>query len=279
MPPWEGSNFAAAVYSNDKETGFKFYRANVGNGHLEGTYLHEKQDNVMHLDATWDSIPSTYLIQHLELPEVLAGDISGNIAYVVDHDDPRTTMRADGKFTVVKGHFIPEKLAFMLADTLGSSFITLHPDALKFNEVSSTVNIEGDRINTTGLVIDSEGMRITGDGVWVMEGDLDYQINVAITPDMAEQIPLLMDYFNVQGFRMTQQNIELGFHLTGPTFSPSGQLAGLPPIGVTIVSGAAEMTGEAFKLLDTPRQMFMSIFRAGGGILGATRTQQQPPPK
>ena len=175
---------------------------------------------------------------------------------------------------MANGHFIPEELAFMLADTLGSSFITLHPDALKFNEVSSVVNIEGDKINTTNVVVDTGGMRITGDGVWVMEGDLDYNINVAITPDLAEQIPLLMDYFNVQGFRMTQQNIELGLHLTGPTFSPSGELAGLPPVGVTIVSGAAEMTGEAFKILDTPRQMFMSIFRIGGGILGATRTQQ-----
>lgn len=279
VPPWEGDNFEAEVYSNDKETGFKFFRANCGKGRLEGTYLHEKQDNIMHLDATWDSIPATFLIRHLELPEVLEGDITGNMNYVVDRDDPRTTMRADGKFSVANGRFIPEQLAFMLADTLGSSFIALHPDALAFKTVSSDVNIEGDKINTKNLVIDSEGMRISGDGVWVMEGDLDYNITVAITPDLAEQIPLLMDYFNVQGFRMTQQNIELGFHLTGPTFSPSGQLAGLPPIGVTIVSGAAEMTGEAIKLLDTPRQMFMSIFRIGGGILGATRTQQQQPPQ
>ncbi|MCK5861408.1 MAG: hypothetical protein KAH38_02920 [Candidatus Hydrogenedentes bacterium] len=275
VPPWEGNNFEAELYSNDKETGFKFYRADVGSGQLEGTYLHQKAENTMQLDASWDSIPATYLIRHLELPEILAGDITGNMTYVVDRDDPRTTMHADGKFSVANGHFIPEELAFMLADTLGSSFITLHPDALKFNEVSSAILIEGDKIDMTGLVIDSEGMRITGDGVWVMEGDLDYNIKVAITPDMAEQIPLLMDYFNVQGFRMTQQNIELGFHLTGPTFQPSGELAGLPPIGVTLVSGAAEMTGEAFKLLDTPRQMFMSIFRVGGGILGATRTQKQ----
>lgn len=280
VPPWQGDNFEAEVYSNDDETGFKFFRADCGNGRLEGTYLHEKQDNVMHLDATWNAIPATYLIRHLELPEVLEGDITGNMKYIVDQDDPRTTMRAEGKFNVVNGRFIPEELAFMLADTLGSSFVALHPDALVFNEVASNVLIEGDQIKTDGLVIDSEGMRITGDGVWVMEGDLDYNINMAITPDLAEQIPLLMDYFNVQGFRMTQQNIEIGFHLSGPTFSPSGQLAGLPPIGVTIVSGAAEMTGEAIKLLDTPRQMFMSIFRAGGGILGATRTQQQqPPPK
>ncbi|HDP36085.1 MAG TPA: hypothetical protein ENN29_13375, partial [Candidatus Hydrogenedentes bacterium] len=235
VPPWEGNNFAAEIYNNEEETGFVFFRADVGSGRLEGKHRHEKEDNIMHLEAVWESIPAGYIIRHLELPEVLAGDISGNIIYVVDQDDPRATMRADGEFTVRDGHFIPEQLAFMLANTLGNSFIALHPDALTFKEVSSKVRIEGDQIHTTDLVIDSEGMRITGNGVWVMEGDLDYRIDVAITPDLADQIPLLRDYFNVQGFRMTQQNIELGFHLTGPTFQPTGQLAGLPPIGVTIV--------------------------------------------
>jgi len=118
-------------------------------------------------------------------------------------------------------------------------------------------------------------MKVTGEGVWVMEGDMDYNVNIAVTPDMAEQLPILRDSFNVEGFRMTQRDIELGFHITGPTFSPTGELAGMPPVGVTLVSGAAEMTGEAMKLLDTPRQMLFSIFRIGGGILGATRTQQQ----
>ena len=104
---------------------------------------------------------------------------------------------------------------------------------------------------------------------------MDYRIDIAVRPDMADQIPILRDSFNVEGFRMTQKDIELGFHITGPTFSPTGELAGLPPMGVTLVSGAAEMTGEAMKLLDTPRQMFLSIFRIGGSILGATKTQQQ----
>ncbi len=275
VPPWEGKNFSAEIYSNEEETGFHFFRADVGNGHIEGTHLHEKDDNVMHIEATWESIPAMYLIRHLDLPEILEGDITGNVAYMVDQDDPQSTLQAEGQFTIVDGHFIPEQLALMFADTLGSSFISLHPDALRFSEVSSDIRIEGDQIRTNDVVINSEGMRITANGVWVMEGDLDYRVDLAVAPDLAEQIPILRDNFNVQGFRMTQQDIELGFHLTGPTFEPTGQLAGLPPIGVTIVSGAAEMTGEAIRLLDTPRQMFMSIFRIGGGIFGATRTQQQ----
>ncbi len=275
VPPWEGRNFSAEVYSNKEETGFHFFRAECGNGRLEGTHRHEKEDNVLHLRANWEAIPAAYLIRHLELPEVLAGDITGEIQYVVDQDDPRATTRADGHFIVERGHFIPEQLGHILMDEIGGSIIALHPDALAFDKVAAKLRIDGDKIHTNDVLIQSGGITISGNGLWVMDGDLDYRVDVAVSPDLAEQIPILRDNFNVQGFRMTQRNIELGFHITGPTFRPTGQLAGLPPVGVTLVSGAAEMTGEAIRFFDMPRQMFMSVFRIGGGILGATRTQQQ----
>lgn len=274
-PPWEGRNFVAEVYSNEKETGFNFYRAEVGAGKIEGTYLQEKADNVVHLKGSWESIPVAYIIRHLELPEILEGDASGSISYVMDQDDPRTTLRAEGQFNVGNGHFLADALRNTFKHALSDSLADLHPGALQFDTVSSDVRIEGDHIYTDNLMIQSTGMTIKGNGVWVMEGDMDYRIDIAVHPDMADQIPILRDSFNVEGFRMTQKDIELGFHITGPTFSPTGELAGLPPMGVTLVSGAAEMTGEAMKLLDTPRQMFLSIFRIGGSILGATKTQQQ----
>jgi len=275
VPPWEGRNFKAEVYSNGEETGFNFYRAEVGEGKIEGTYLHKKEDNTTDLKGTWESIPVKYLIRHLELPEIVEGATTGEISYWVDQDDSRTTMRAEGQFTIADGHFLADTLRETFKNALSDSFADLHPVALQFDKIASDVRIEGDHIYTDDLLIQSVGMSIKGKGVWIMEGDMDYRIDIAVTPDMAEQIPILRDSFNVEGFRMTQRNIELGFHITGPTFSPTGELAGLPPMGVTLVSGAAEMTGEAMKLLDTPRQMFLSIFRIGGSILGATKTQQQ----
>ncbi|HOC67387.1 MAG TPA: AsmA-like C-terminal region-containing protein [Candidatus Hydrogenedentes bacterium] len=275
VPPWEGRNLVAEVYSNEKETGFNFYRAEVGEGRIEGTYLQEKADNVIHLKGTWESIPVKYIIRQLELPEILEGAASGNISYVMDQDDPRTTLRAEGQFSVGNGHFLADTLRDTFKHALSDSLADLHPAALQFDRVSSDLRIEGDHIYTDNLLIQSSGMTIKGNGTWVMEGDMDYRIDIAVRPDMADQIPILRDSFNVEGFRMTQKDIELGFHITGPTFSPTGELAGLPPMGVTLVSGAAEMTGEAMKLLDTPRQMFLSIFRIGGSILGATKTQQQ----
>ena len=41
---------------------------------------------------------------------------------------------------------------------------------------------------------------------------MDYRIDIAVHPDMADQIPILRDSFNVEGFRMTQKDIELISH-------------------------------------------------------------------
>lgn len=277
LPPWEGSNFVAEVHNSPDKTEFRSCSADIGGGHAEGTYVHEKKDNVGTLKATGKNIPARYPIRHLALPEILEGDLSGNISYAMDQDDPRTTLRAEGNFTITNGHFLADPLRDTFKQAFSDTFATLHPAALQFETASSDVRIEGDHVYTKNVAIQLPGMKIKGDGVWVMEGDMDYRVDIAVTPDMAEQLPILRDSFNVQGFRMTQRDIELGFHITGPTFNPTGELAGLPPVGVTLVSGAAEMTGEAMKLLDTPRQMLFSIFRIGGGILGATRTQQQQP--
>lgn len=274
-PPWEGTNFSAELYESPDKTEFRSCSVDIGNGHAEGTYVHEKKDNVATLNAKGENIPAKYPIRHLALPEILEGDLSGNVSYTMDQDDPNATLRAEGNFTITNGHFLADPLRETFKHAFSDTFATLHPAALQFETASSDVRIEGDHIYTKNLMIQLPGMKIKGDGVWVMEGDMDYNVDIAVTPDMAEQLPILRDSFNVQGFRMTQRDIELGFHITGPTFSPTGELAGLPPVGVTLVSGAAEMTGEAMKLLDTPRQMLFSIFRIGGGIIGATRTQQQ----
>ncbi len=275
IPPWEGNGMVAKGYSNNRETGFDSFSAAIGSGHIEGRYLQKKENNVILLEGTWESIPAKYIIRHLELPEILEGNTTGAVSYTVDQDDPRTTMHAEGRFECADGHFLADPLRETFRHALSDSFAALHPAALQFNKISSDIRIESDHIYTDNLMMQSSGMTIKGNGVWIMEGDMDYRINIAVTPDMADQIQILRDSFNVEGFRMTQRDIELGFHITGPTFSPTGELAGLPPMGVTLVSGAAEMTGEAMKLLDTPRQMFLSIFRIGGSILGATKTQQQ----
>ena len=99
--------------------------------------------------------------------------------------------------------------------------------------------------------------------------DMDYLLKLRIAPDTATKIPLLDDNFNLQGYRLAQQNLELGFRVSGPTFNPQGQLAKLPRASVTLVSGMFEVTSEALKLIDTPRRILVDLLRTGGGIVGA----------
>lgn len=275
LPPWQGKDFSGQLHDNPDETYFSFFRGKMGDGQVNGTYHHEKRDNIMTLKGNWEDIPAVYLIRHLELPEILEGNCTGTVSYTVDQDDPGNTLETEGSFSVTNGHFIEHKLYEVFTSSFAQKFGVLPPAALRFKKLSSDLKIKGDQIFTDNVSIESDGMTITGHGIWILEGDMNYRIDLSMSPDLAEQISIMRESFNIQGFRMTQRNIELGFQLSGPTFNPTSELAGLPPIGVTFVSGAADLTGEAMKLLDTPRQMFMSIFRSGGGILGATRTQTQ----
>jgi len=149
--------------------------------------------------------------------------------------------------------------------------VGLPPSALTFSNFSGNVVLKGDHIITDNMKIELPGMTLSGNGTWVTLGDVDYTVNISVNPDTAEQIPLLRDSFNLQGLRLTGRNVDLGFRITGPASKPTSQIAGMPKMGVTLVSGAAEMTSQTVRVMDLPRQLLMSIFKTGGGILGASR--------
>jgi len=105
----------------------------------------------------------------------------------------------------------------------------------------------------------------------VIHGDMDYDLKVALSPKLAEKIPAIRDNLNVQGHKLAQQPIELAFKLQGPTFNPRGQLTGSPPVGITIVSSALEVTSDAVRLIDIPRKILVDLLRIGGGIVGIAK--------
>jgi len=100
---------------------------------------------------------------------------------------------------------------------------------------------------------------------------MHYDINVSVSPNTAERIPILRDNFNIEGHRITQNDIVLGFRISGPMFNPSGQLAGLPGVGVTLVSGAGQVTSDALKVITVPGQILLDLLKIGGSIVGGTR--------
>jgi hypothetical protein len=282
MPPWKGADFKGNVFDNGKQSGLSSFEANVDGGTVHGSYTHEKSSNIMRLAGQWSNIPAFYIIRHIDLPEVLEGRISGTVDYSMDSDDPTATLDGKASFESKEGHFLPQALAATFGGEIAGSLAQLHPSALTFSNCSGDVVLKGDHIVTDNMRVELPGMTLSGNGTWVTLGDIDYNINISVSPDTAEQIPLLRDSFNLEGLRLTQRNVDLGFHITGPASKPTSQLAGMPNMGVTLVSGAAEMTSQAVRVIDLPRQLLMSIFKTGGGILGASRQPQESkknPPK
>lgn len=269
IAPWSGSNFSGNVRIADDVISIERFEANVDEGQVEGSYSLEEAENYMTLEARWKQVPASVILRHLELPELLSGMMDGAIAYSIDLDDPGT-LEGSGSFDIASGQFSADFLSAMLEERMEANLMTL-PPSLRFSRLRSDFALAADKIETSGLLLESEGMTLSGNGHFIVDGDLDYRLDLSITPEAAEQIPVLRDNLNIEGHRISQNNIQLGFHVTGPMFAPTGAVTGLPSVGVTLVSGAFELTSEAIKVIDVPRQILIDLFKIGGGLMGPPR--------
>lgn len=269
LPPWKGANFSGQAYANSKTTGFYAYGADIENGRIDGSYDVIKAENAYAAKVTWSKVPVTYFIDHLGYPPVLTGSITGNVVYSLDRDDPGT-LDGKGSFEITDGQFSTDFLYQLLERQIEDELAAL-PPSLEFSLLHAEVGFERDVVHTPVVRLVSEDLRLDGRGSFVRDGDMDYTIEVAVSPEMAAKIPSLYDSINVEGYRLAQRDIELAFEIGGPTFNPQGQLAELPPTSVTLVSGGLEMASEAIKLIDVPRRILIDLLKMGGGIVGATK--------
>lgn len=268
-PPWNGRQFKAEGAFNDDYVQVRSFGALVGEGAIEGAYTFGKADNVAHTTAQWRDIPASILIDHVHLPRILDGRVTGAIDYQIDRDDPGT-LTGSGDFHFHDGRFSADFLFAQFQEFLQGDTTSL-PPSLHFSELDFDLRLQGDHVTTKNMRLATEGITITGEGGLVLGADMDYMINVVLAPEVAGRMPVFRDYFNVAGHQLSQNDIALTFHITGPTFNPSSQVVGLPPVGVTVVSGAAELGTEAIRVLDTPRQILIDLFKIGGAIVGAGR--------
>ena len=266
LPPWRGANFKGDGYFNAVESGFRSYSGNVDNGHIKGMYRLDRRENAYETSAQWENIPATYLLKHLKYPEMLTGDVTGEVAYSVDRDDVDNTLKGKGAFTVLNGQFSADYVFSQLEQRTDGQMDVL-PPSLRFSELSTDVVFHKRRVKTDNLQLKAEGLKLSGEGQYVREGDMDYEINVAVSPDMAEKIAVLKDNFNVRGHRLAGEDIELKFHVKGPTLRPTSELAEIPPRSVTLMTGALQATSDAMKVIDIPRKILVDMLKTGAGIM------------
>jgi AsmA-like C-terminal region len=272
LPPWSGRNFNGHLVTTSDEIRFTRYEANIEKGHLEGSYHATRADNVYTTRVNWANIPAHYFLEHLKYDDILSGSMTGEVQYTVDEDDPNT-LAGSGYFEVKDGQFRSDFLYSLLQGSNEDSVITL-PSNLDFSMLRADVEFLKDTVKTPVLKLESPGISLEGTGQFIRDGDMDYALKVAVSPEMAESIPILSENFNIQGHKISQRDIELAFNIGGPTFNPSGQLAELPPASVTLVSGALEMTREAINIIDFPRKILVDLVKIGGGIIASGSTNK-----
>ncbi len=267
--PWEGRNFTGEGFAHEERIEVESFYADVGEGNVEGRYGVDRINNVVSLEAAWDRVPTQYLLAHLELPAVLTGSNTGHIDFSYDRDDPMT-LRGDGAFLVEDGQFSADYLSVQFEQYLQGDISAL-PPSMRFSQLRSDIELHGDQVRSPNMLLMGDGVTITGGGHFYQMGDMYYDISVAVSPSTAERIPVLRDNFNIEGHRITQNDIVLGFHIGGPVFNPRGELAGLPGVGVTLVSGAGQVTSDALKVLTVPGQILIDLLKIGGSIVAAPR--------
>lgn len=270
LPPWKGTEFTGEAYSTSENVGFTSFDVRIADGDMGGTYESVRAENSYETDIQWNRVPAHYFLDHLKYDHILSGSVDGSLRYSVDRDDP-STLEGEGRFAVNDGQFSADFLYGVLGGDDGAGLSNL-PSKLDFERLSSNVTLNADTVLTDRLRLRSEGMQLEGSGTYIHDGDMDYTIKVALSPDMAETIPSLSENLNLQGFKLSQQDIELGFNIVGPTFNPRGELADLPSASVTLVSGALEVTRDTISIIDTPRKILVDLLKIGGGIIGAGAT-------
>ncbi len=277
VPPWAGTDLFARAYSDGDNAGFNPYRAKIGEGTLEGSYDAKRADHTYVAAVTWADVPAHFFLEHLKMPAVLDGNISGNVRYSVDQDDPNT-LEGKGHFDVRDGRFSADFLYELLEGSVQTDITTI-PPKLDFSRLSADVEFAQDTVKTPTLVLNSETINVDGSGQYIRNGDMDYRLKVAVDPDTAAQIPVMADNFNIEGHRISNMPIELTFHVTGPTFKPRGKVEELPPASVALVSGGLEVGREVVSLIDFPRKILVDLLKLGGGVLrgGRNRDAQEKP--
>jgi hypothetical protein len=267
LPPWKGGNFKGVAYTDGEASGLKSFSAEIdGGGAVQGVYRNIKQDNTYDMSFDWNGVPARYLLEQLNYPKILSGTTTGHVNYSMDRDDPGT-LKGAGGFEIHDGQFGADFLFSQIQGRLENKISAL-PPSLRFSLLKSGLSFDRDTVVTPDLQLVSEGIQVSGQGSFVTHGDMDYDLKVSVSPAIAEQIPALRDNFNIQGLRLAQQNIELAFKVQGPMFNPKGELAELPPIGVTLVSSALEVTSDAMRVIDIPRKILTDLVKIGGGIVG-----------
>ncbi|MBI5091062.1 MAG: hypothetical protein HZB26_01300 [Candidatus Hydrogenedentes bacterium] len=266
LPPWKGRNFKGTATNSDAGFVFEHYGADIEKGHLDGSYSSVRADNSYASSATWKDVPASYFLDHMELPHFLDGALTGDVKYSLDRDDPGGR-KGSGQFSIEGGQFSADFIAKLFEGRKQEEADVL-PPSLKFSHLSTDFEFERDVIRTPNLHLVSKGIDLKGDGQFVPDGDMNYEITASIEPETANKIPALTEYFNIQGHRISQQKIDLTFHVTGPTFNPTGRVAKMPSASVTLVSGALQVTNEAMKVIEIPRKILVDLLKIGGGIMG-----------
>lgn len=278
LPPWKGRDFQGEALFTDGQAGapplmgLQSYQASIEGGRVHGSFVKNRSTNLSESHHAWEDIPVRYILEHMKWPRVVSGMSSGEFEYARDADDP-ASLAGSGWFSAQDGIFSADFLLRSLTKQLDGDPGAL-PPSLDFEELRGQVKLAGDTVETPELVLRTPGMAVDASGQFMQHGDLDYHVEVAISPAAAQRIEPLRDYLNLEGHRLAQQDVHLAFNLSGTLDDPVQRLADAPSMRVNLVTGSLEVVSDTLQVIDLPRKVLVDLIKMGGGLIGAGQSTQ-----
>jgi len=225
-------------------------------------------------DASWKEVSlREFLAWVMNGEPYVDGEFAGEINVKGESGSP-DSREGTGYLEVVRGAIDP---VFMAARFSGIETPET-PAPIQFDRMYTSVRIEGNVIRTPDITIAKEGITFDASGYARLDGEVEYEVNIVLSPEVQDQIPLIRDKKIIPLPRFAQTDLPLRFkverkageltssvedrrlsiRLLEDTFEMGSDVVG---VGSDVVGVGSDVVKTGVKVLEWPAQLLYQVLQ------------------
>jgi len=194
------------------------------------------------------------------------GEFAGEISVKGESGNPESR-EGTGHIEVVRGAVDP----VFLAARLGGIETPETPAPIQFDRMDTSIRIDGNIIRTPDITIAKEGIKFDASGYVTLDGEVQYELDIVLSPEVQDQIPLIREKKIIPLPRFAQRDLPLRFKVERKAGELTSRIEDRR-LSVRLLEDTFEMGGEvvdvgsdvvetSVKMLDLPRQLFYEVLQ------------------
>ena len=218
-------------------------------------------------DASWKEVSlKQFLAWVMNQEAYVDGEFAGEINVKGESGKP-DSREGTGYFEVLRGAVDP---VFMAA-RFGGIETPETPAPIQFDRMYTSVKIEGNVIRTPDITIAKEGITFDASGYVSLDGEVEYEINIVLSPEVQDQIPLIREKKIIPLPQFFQTDLPLHFKVE----RKAGKLMGTVEdrrlsirlledtfrMGSDVVEVGSDVVGTGVKVIEWPARLLYEVFQ------------------